>query len=92
MPKPMIDGGEHGEQGRRGELSERRRGADVDDRAVVGALGVVHDPGLLAELAADLLDDDGGGSADGPDGQRREEEGDGAADEEADEGTGVGRR
>ena len=29
---------EHGEQGRRGELAQRRLGADVDDRAVVGLL------------------------------------------------------
>ena len=65
-------------------------GADVDDRAVVGPLGVVHDPGLLAELAADLLHDDAGGAAHGPDGERGEQEGDRATDEQADEGLGVG--
>ena len=30
--------GEHGEQGRGGQLAQRGRGADVDDRAVVGLL------------------------------------------------------
>jgi hypothetical protein len=54
---------EHGEQGRRGELAERSAGADVDDRAVVGLLGVVHDPGLLAELATNLFHDHAGGAA-----------------------------
>ena len=50
------DRGQHGQQGRRGQLPQRGGGADVDDPPVVGLLGVVHDPGVLPELAAHLLD------------------------------------
>ena len=41
----------------RDHLAEGGAGRDVDDAGVVRALGVVHDPGHLAELAADLDDD-----------------------------------
>ena len=90
MPNPMITGREHRQQRRRRELAQRRGGADVDDRAVVGLLGVVHDPGLLTELPADLLHDHTRGAADGADGERREEERDRAADEQTDEGLRIG--
>ena len=76
--------GEHGEQRRRGELAQRRRGADVDDRAVVGLLLAAHDL-AVGELVADLLHHDAGRAADGADGERREQERHGAADQQADE-------
>ena len=41
----------------------------LDDPAVLGLLGAVHDPGVLAELASHLLDDRAGGAADGADGR-----------------------
>ena len=81
---------QHGQQRRGGQLALGGRGADVDDPAVLGPLGVVHDPGVLPELAAHLLDDGAGRAADGPDGQGREEEGDRAADQQPDEGLRVG--
>ena len=43
MPKPDDDRGEDGEQRRRGQLALGGRGADGDDPAVLGLLGVVHD-------------------------------------------------
>ena len=46
-----------GEQARGRELAQRVAGADVDDPAVLRLLGAVHDPGVLAELAAHLEDD-----------------------------------
>ena len=75
---------EHGEQRRGGQLAQRRRGADVDDRAVVGPLLAGHDL-AVGELAADLLHHDAGGAADGADGERENRNGTGAADEQADE-------
>ena len=80
---------EHGEQRRRGQLAQRRGGADVDDRAVVGLLLARHDL-AVGELAADLLHDDAGGAADGADGERREQERHRAADQQADEHLRVG--
>ena len=38
-------------------LAQGGPGRDVDDAGVVRALGVIHDAGHLAELAADLDDD-----------------------------------
>ena len=90
MPKPDDDRREDGQQGRGGQLPLGGGGADGDDPPVFGLLGVVHDPGVLAELAPHLLDHGAGRAADGPDGQRREEEGDRAADEQADEDGRVG--
>ena len=84
------DRGQDGQQGRRGQLALGRRRADADDPPVLGLLGVVHDARVLAELAAHLEHDGAGRAADGPDGQRREEEGDRPADEQADEGRRVG--
>ena len=69
MPKPMIDRRQHREQCRRGELTQRRRGADVDDGAVVGLLLTVHDL-AVGELVAHLLHDDTGGATDRTDGER----------------------
>ena len=63
---------------------------DVDDPGVVRALGVVHDPGHLPELAADLDDDRLGRRADGPDGERAEEVDEHRADEGRDEDVDVG--
>ena len=52
----------------------------VHDGAVVGLLGVVHDPRVLAELLAHLHDDLRRGPPDGADGERGEQERDRAAD------------
>ena len=84
------DRAEDGQQGRGGQLPLGRRGADGDDLPVLGLLGVVHDPGVLAELAAHLLDHGAGRPAHRPDGQGREDEGDRAADQDADERRRVG--
>ena len=52
---------------------------------VVGLLGAVHDPRLLAELAAHLLDDGAAGAADGLHRERGEQADHEAADQQADE-------
>ena len=72
-------------------ISRRAAGRDVDDAGVVRALGVVHDPGHLAELATDLDDDRLGGRADGADGQRAEEVDEHRAHEGGDEHVDVGQ-
>ena len=79
--EPDHDRHQHRQQGRGGELTECSTGADVDDRAVVGLLGVVHDAGLLPELATDLLHHDACGAAHGEDRQSGEQEHDRAADQ-----------
>ena len=53
--------------------------------AVVGLLGALHDPGLLPELAAHLLDDRAAGAADGLDREGDEQVDHHAADQQADE-------
>ena len=58
---------------REDHLAEGGAGRDVDDAGVVRALAVVHDPGHLAELAADLDDDRLGRRADRADRERAEE-------------------
>ena len=83
------DRGEHGEQRRRGQLTQRGLGADVDDRAVLGLLLALHDL-AVGELLADLLDHDAGGAADGADGEGAEQERHGAADQQTDEHLRVG--
>ena len=87
--EPDDDRGEHGEERRGGELTQRRRGADVDDRAVVGLLLALHDL-AVGELAADLLHHDTGGATHGADGQGGEEERHGATDQQTDEDLRVG--
>jgi hypothetical protein len=84
------DRGEHGQQARRGQLTQRVAGADVDDLAVLGLLGALHDPGVVAELAAHLVDDRARGPGHGVDGQAGEQEHDRGADEQADEVARVG--
>ena len=84
-PKPTAIGVEGGQQTGRGELAQRVPGADVDDAAVLGLLGAVHDPGVLAELATHLEDDGAGGAGHGVDRQAREEEHHGGTEEQADE-------
>ena len=71
-------------------LPERGAGRDVDDAGVVRALGVIHDPGHLPELAADLDDDRLGRRADGADRERREEVDEHRADQAGDEDVDVG--
>jgi hypothetical protein len=56
---------------------------DVDAAAVVGALGALHDARHLTELAADLLHDLAAGPADRLPGERGEDIGQDAADEQA---------
>ena len=60
-------------------------GHDVDARGVVGLLGALHDPRLLAELAAHLLDDGAAGAADGLHRERGEQRDHHAADQQAHE-------
>ena len=60
--------------------------------AVVGLLGPVHDPGLLAELLAHLLDDLAAGAADSLDRERREQVDHDAADQEPDQNRRIGDR
>ena len=67
------------------------RGRDVHDARVVGALGVIHDPGHLAELAAHLDDDRLRRLADCADGQRAEEVDQHRADQGGDEDLHVGQ-
>ena len=65
MPATASAAEEDADDDRRGDRDDARQrssrggrpGRDVDDPGVVRALGVVHDPGHLAELAADLDDD-----------------------------------
>ena len=76
---------ERRQETRGGELAQRVAGADVDDAAVLRLLGVVHDPGVLAELAAHLEDDGTGRAGDRVDRQAGEEEDDGRAEEQADQ-------
>ena len=75
----------------RDHLAQRGAGRDVDDAGVVRALGVVHDPGHLPELAADLDDDRLGRRADRADGERAEEVDEHRADERRDEDVDVGQ-
>ena len=79
------DRAERREQAGRRELAQRVPGADVDDAAVLGLLGVVHDPGVLAELATHLEDDGAGRAGHGVDGQAREQEHHRGAEDETDE-------
>ena len=89
MPKPMITGVSTASSAGVVELPQRRRGADVDDRAVVGPLRALHDL-AVGELAPHLLHDGAGGAADGADGERAEQERDRAADQQTDERLRVG--
>ena len=52
------------DQGRRDHLFLRRQGDDADRFPVLGFFGPVHDPRVLFELFADLLDDLAAGAAD----------------------------
>ena len=60
-------------------------------RRVVRARGALHDPGVLAELAAHLVDDLAADAADGRHRERGEQERHQAADEEAGDHPGVAR-
>ena len=73
----------------RHQLAERGLRADVDDAAVVRLLGVVHDPGVVAELVPHLDHDLRGGAADRADRERREQERDRPAEQQPDEDVGV---
>ena len=70
-----TDGDRGGDRDHAGgdHLAQGRLGRDVHDPRVVRSLGVIHDPGHLAELAADLDDDRLGRRADRADRQRAEE-------------------
>ena len=71
---------------------DRRAGDDVDRAAVLGPLGALHDPGVLAELAAHLLDDLAADAADRLHRERGEQERHQAADEEPGDHPRVGER
>jgi hypothetical protein len=58
---------------------------DVHAGRVVGLFGVVHDPRVLAELAAHLLDDRAAGATDGLDRQRGEQAHHQPAEQQADQ-------
>ena len=79
------DRGQGGEQARGGELGERVARADVDDPRVLGLFGALHDPGVLTELTAHLVDDRARGHGDRVDRQARKQEDDRGAEEQADE-------
>ena len=83
------DGGQNGQQGWGGELALRSSGADRDDLAVLWLFGVVHDAGVLAELATYFFHHGSGRAAYGANGQCREQEGHRTTDEGGDEGLGV---
>ena len=72
-------------------LAQRRPRGDVDHARVVRALGVVHDPGHLAELATHLDDDRLRGGADRADGEAAEEVDQHRADQGGDEDVDVGQ-
>ena len=66
-------------------LALRGLGDEVDAGRVVGLLGALHDPRLLAELAAHLLDDGAAGAADGLHRERGEQVDHQAAEQQAHE-------
>src|SRR4051794_1522674 len=66
-------------------LPLRRLRHEIHARVVVGLLGALHDPRLLAELAADLLDDRAAGAADRLHRESGEQADHEAAEEEAHE-------
>ena len=66
------------------------RVTDVDDPAVLGLLGVVHDPRVLAELPAHLEDDRAGRAGHRVDREPGEQEHDRGADEQPDQVARVG--
>ena len=90
MPRPKPDGDRRhrGQQAGGGQLAQRVLGADVDDAAVLGLLGVVHDPGVLAELAAHLEDDGAGRPGHGVDGEAGEHEHHCGTEDQADQHVG----
>ena len=85
---PRVDDADDDREGDRDQRRQehrldRRAGDDVDRAPVLGPRRALHDPRVLAELAAHLLDDL---AADAPDRlhrERREQERHQAADEEA---------
>ena len=74
---------------RQQHAAERRLRDDVDRAAVLGPRRPLHDPGVLAELAAHLLDDLAADAADRLHRERREQERHQAADEQAGDHPGV---
>ena len=93
MAEQQADDDRRGHRDRAGQdhLAQRGAGGDVDHARVVRALGVVHDPGHLAELAADLDDDRLGGRADRADREAAEEVDQHGADQRGDEHVDVGQ-
>ena len=79
------DGRQHRQDARRDQLAQRVLGDDVDDLAVLRTAGALHDPGDLAELAADLVDHGAGRAGDRVDGQTGEQEHHGRTEEHADQ-------
>ena len=83
---------QHRQQRGDDHLLDRGTRQDVDGAGVVRLLGALHDAGLLAELAAHLLDDRAGRAADGRHGDAAEQVGQQAAEQQADHDVGVGER
>ena len=75
---------------RRAGVASSRCEADRDDLAVLRLFGVVHDAGVLTELATHFLHHGSGRAAYGANGQGREQEGHRTTDKGSDEGLGVG--
>ena len=73
------------DQRRQDHLPLRRLRDDVDALRVVGLVGALHDPRLLAELAAHLLDHGAAGAADRLHRERGEQADHQAADQQADQ-------
>ena len=83
---------QHRQQRRDDHLLDRGLGQQVHGAAVVRLAGALHDARVLAELAADLLDDRAGGAADRGHAHGAEQVGQQAAEQQADHDVGVGER
>ena len=66
--------------------------SEIDGAAVIRLVGALHDAGLLAELAADVLDDRAGRAADRGHAHRAEQIGQQAAEQQADDDVGIVQR
>src|SRR6185437_6894749 len=83
---------QHGQQRGDDHFLDRRLGQHVDRPAVIGLVGAGHDARLLLELPPDLDHHGLRRAADGRHGEAAEEEGQQAAEQQADDDIGVGQR
>ena len=91
LSRPTITGHDDRDQRRQDHLFLRRQGDDADRFPVVGFFGPLHDPGVLAELLADLFDDLAAGAADRLDREGGEQVDHHAADDQPDQHIGAGQ-